>query len=58
MPSIALLAPVVLPLVAAGIITAFGFGGFNLGPMAAGASVWAAVLALLVFAEADVQHPV
>src|ERR1700704_629481 len=48
MPSIALLAPVVLPLVAAGIITAFGFGGFNLGPMAAGASAWAAMAALLV----------
>jgi len=48
MPSIALLAPVVLPLIAAGVITAFGLSGFNLGPVAAGASAWAAVAALLV----------
>ncbi|HEV2028069.1 MAG TPA: hypothetical protein VGS16_05990 [Candidatus Dormibacteraeota bacterium] len=48
MPSIALLAPVVLPLIAAGVITAFGLSGFNLGPIAAGASAWAAVVALLV----------
>ena len=48
MPSIALLAPVLLPLLAAGVITAFGLGGFNLGRIAAGAGAWAAVLALLV----------
>ncbi len=48
MPSIALLAPVLLPLIAAGVITASGLGGFNLGPLAAGAGAWAAVLALLV----------
>jgi hypothetical protein len=48
MPSIALLAPVLLPLVAAGVITAFGLSGFNLGPLAVGAGAWAAVLALLV----------
>src|SRR3979490_1565149 len=48
MPSIALLAPILLPLVAAGIITAFGLSGFNLGPIAAGVSAWGAVLALLV----------
>ncbi|GAC1505022.1 MAG: hypothetical protein NVS1B3_02650 [Candidatus Dormibacteraceae bacterium] len=48
MPSIALLAPVLLPLIAAGVITAFGLSGFHLGSIAAGAGVWAAVLALLV----------
>ena len=48
MPSIALLAPVLLPLLAAGVITAFGLGGFNLGRIAAGAGAWAALLALLV----------
>src|ERR1700738_610970 len=48
MPSIALLAPVVLPLIAAGIITVFGLSGFNLGSIAVGAGVWASVLALLV----------
>jgi formate hydrogenlyase subunit 3/multisubunit Na+/H+ antiporter MnhD subunit len=48
LPSIALLAPLLLPLIAAAIITAFGLGGFHLGSIAAGAGVWAAVLALLV----------
>src|ERR1700676_4604124 len=48
MPSIALLAPVLLPLVAAGVITVFGLSGFNLCPLAVGAGAWAAVLALLV----------
>jgi hypothetical protein len=48
MPSIALLAPVVLPLVVAGVVTAFGLSGFNLGPIAVGMGAWAAVLALLV----------
>jgi len=48
MPSIALLAPVLLPLVAAGVITAFGLSEFNLGPIVVGAGAWAAVLALLV----------
>jgi hypothetical protein len=48
MPSIALLAPILLPLVAAGIITAFGLSGFNLGPIATGVSAWGGVLALLV----------
>jgi hypothetical protein len=47
MPSIALLAPVLLPLVAAGVITVFGLSGFNLGRIAAGAGAWAAVAALL-----------
>jgi hypothetical protein len=47
MPSIALLAPVLLPLIAAGVITAFGLSGFNLGRITAGAGAWAAVVALL-----------
>jgi hypothetical protein len=47
MPSIALLAPVLLPLVAAGVITAFGLSGFNLGPLAVSAGTWAALVALL-----------
>ena len=48
MPSIALLAPVLLPLIAAGVITVFGLSGFNLGRIAAGAGAWAAVAALLL----------
>ena len=48
MPSFALLAPVLLPLIAAGIVTAFGLSGFDLGPLIVGAGAWAAVLALLV----------
>jgi hypothetical protein len=47
MPSIALLAPVVLPLVAAGVITAFGISGFNVGPLAVGAGAWTALIALM-----------
>jgi len=37
MPSIALLAPVLLPLIAAGVITAFGLSGFNAGALAVSA---------------------
>jgi hypothetical protein len=48
MPSIALLAPVLLPLIAAGVVTAFGLSGFNLGTISVGAGAWAAVLALLI----------
>jgi hypothetical protein len=48
MPSFALLAPVLLPLVAAGVVTAFGLSGFNVGPLIVGAGAWVAVLALLV----------
>ena len=47
MPSIALLAPVLLPLIAAGVITVSGLSGFNLGRIAAGAGAWVAVIALL-----------
>jgi hypothetical protein len=48
MPSIALLAPVLLPLIAAGVITVFGLSGFNLGRIASGAGAWAALAALLL----------
>src|SRR6267142_1262971 len=47
MPSIALLAPVLLPLVAAGVITAFGLTGFNAGPLVVSAGAWAALIALM-----------
>jgi len=47
MPSIALLAPVLLPLIAAGVITVSGLSGFNLGRIAAGAGALVAVIALL-----------
>src|ERR1700687_3019852 len=48
MPSFVLLAPVLLPLIAAGVITAFGLSGFNLGPIVVGSGAWAAVVALLI----------
>ena len=47
MPSIVLLAPVLLPLIAAGVITVFGLFGFNLGRIAAGAGALAAMVAML-----------
>jgi hypothetical protein len=47
MPSIVLLAPVLLPLVAAAVVTAFGVSGFNLGPFAVSAGAWAALVALM-----------
>lgn len=47
MPSIALLAPVLLPLIAAGVVTAFGFGRFNVGPLAMSAGAWASLIALM-----------
>jgi hypothetical protein len=47
MPSIVLLAPVLLPLIAAGVITVFGLSGFNLGRIAAGAGALAALVAML-----------
>jgi hypothetical protein len=48
LPPIALLAPVLLPLVAAGVITAFGLGGFNLGRLVVGAGAWASAVALVL----------
>src|SRR4030081_2920343 len=47
MPSTALLAPVLLPLVAAGVITAFGLSGFNAGTLGVSAGAWASLVALL-----------
>ena len=47
MPSIALLAPLVLPLIAAGVITGFGLNGFRIGPVAVSAGAWAALVALM-----------
>jgi len=46
MPSIVLLAPVLLPLVSAAAVTAFGLSGLNLGRIGAGAGAWAAAAAL------------
>lgn len=48
MPAIALLAPVVLPLLAAGVTTGFGLAGFNFSRLVVAVGAWAAVLALLV----------
>src|SRR6202171_333140 len=48
MPSFVLLAPVLLPLIAAGVITAFGLSGFNLGPLVSASGAWASVVALLI----------
>src|SRR5947208_11872501 len=47
MPSAAVLAPAVLPLVAAVVIAVFGLAGMNLGRVAASAGAWSSVLALL-----------
>ena len=47
MPSLALLAPVLLPLITAAVVTAFGLSGLNLGRLAVGAGAWAAVVVLL-----------
>jgi hypothetical protein len=46
MPSIAVLGPIVIPLIAAGLITAFGLAGVNLGRIAAGMAAWGSVLVL------------
>ncbi|HEY3083892.1 MAG TPA: hypothetical protein VGK28_00390 [Candidatus Dormibacteraeota bacterium] len=47
MPSAAVLAPVVLPLVAAAVIAIFGLAGVNLGRFASAIGAWSAVAALL-----------
>src|SRR2546423_3275537 len=47
MPSAAVLAPVVLPLVAGVVIAVFGFAGMSLGRVAAAVGAWGAVAALL-----------
>ena len=47
MPSAAVLAPVALPLVAAGVIAVFRLAGMSLGRVAAAIGAWGAVAALL-----------
>jgi hypothetical protein len=47
MPSIALLAPVLLPLVAAGVITALGLSRLSVGPVSVSAGAWASLIALV-----------
>src|SRR2546423_6401369 len=47
MPSAAVVAPIVLPWIAAGVIAGFGASGVNLGRMAAGIGAWSLALALV-----------
>src|SRR5256714_5140198 len=47
MPSAAVVAPIVLPLIAAAVIAGFGASGVNLGRMAAGIGAWSSALALV-----------
>ncbi len=48
MPSLVVLAPVLLPIASAAVLTALGLAGLRPGRLIAGAGAWAAVLALLV----------
>lgn len=48
MPSIAITGPILVPLLAAAVITTFGFFRFDLGRGASGAGAWGAVAVLLV----------
>jgi hypothetical protein len=48
MPSLALLAPVALPLAAGGVAAAFGLAGLKPGHVIVGAGAWGAVLALIL----------
>jgi hypothetical protein len=48
MPSIALFAPVLLPLAAAALTAAFGLAGWRIGRVALAAGAWAALVALCV----------
>lgn len=48
MPSLALLAPVALPLVAGGVTAALGLAGMRPGRVLVGAGAWTAVVALIV----------
>jgi hypothetical protein len=48
MPSLAVLAPILIPLLAAGVTTAAGLSGLRPGRVVAGAGAWGAVVALLV----------
>jgi hypothetical protein len=47
-PSLAVLGPIVIPLIAAAVITAFGLAGINLGRVACGLGAWGSVVAMLV----------
>jgi hypothetical protein len=47
MPSVAVVAPIVLPLIAAAVIAAFGAAGVPLGRVAAGLGAWSSAAALL-----------
>ena len=48
MPSLALLAPVVLPVLAGGVSAALGLAGLKPGRAIVGAGAWGAVIALFV----------
>src|SRR5579872_1586958 len=48
MPSIAVLAPILIPLLAAAVITAFGIAGVDLGRIACAVGAWGSVAALLL----------
>ena len=48
MPPLAVLAPVVLPIASAALLTIFGLAGWRTGRFIAGAGAWAAVIALMV----------
>ena len=48
MPSVAVIVPVLLPLVAAAVIALIGLGGMDLGRAAAAIGSWGSVLALIV----------
>ncbi len=48
MPSLVVLAPVLLPIASAAVLTALGLAGVRTGRLIAGAGAWAAVAALLV----------
>jgi hypothetical protein len=47
-PSLVVLGPIVIPLIAAAVITAFGLAGVDLGRVVCGLGTWGSVLALLV----------
>ncbi|MGA8922037.1 MAG: hypothetical protein WB682_02745, partial [Candidatus Dormiibacterota bacterium] len=48
MPSIAVLGPILIPLIAAAVITGFGLAGVDLGRIACAVGAWGSVAALLV----------
>jgi hypothetical protein len=48
MPSLAVLGPIAIPLIAAAVITAFGLAGVDLGRIACAVAAWGSVAALLL----------